>query len=135
MAGIAKVVPSGSKPSQPLLEKEIGYDTDGNELYIGSGSGTADGNTDAIDANEVRVTRNKELNELTDRVEDLKTESASATADGDETTIDIKNRDNSPLSIYLNGILNNETLKSRTTTSVTVNTSDGDEVYVVAHNG
>lgn len=63
MAGIAKVTTDGI-PNGPLAEKEIGYDLVDGELYIGSGTGTADGIKNSIDAGEHRVTRNKELADL-----------------------------------------------------------------------
>ena len=57
MAGIVKLDTDGVL-NAPLGEKELGYSTVTEELYVGSGSG------DSTFDSEYRVTRNKEVNNV-----------------------------------------------------------------------
>jgi len=60
MAAIVKVTEDGI-PNSPLADKELGYDKVTNELYVGSGSGEADGNKLSKYAGELQATRNAEM--------------------------------------------------------------------------
>ena len=60
MAAIIKVTSDG-KPKNPLAKNEIAYDKTTNELYVGSGDGSADGTKDSKETGELKVTRNDEL--------------------------------------------------------------------------
>jgi hypothetical protein len=70
MAGIVKLDTDGEVEA-PLSAKELAYSTIAGELYVGSGSGTATAGAPVTlvpgteDAGEYRVTRNKELADLT----------------------------------------------------------------------
>jgi len=74
MAGIVKLDTTGTTGG-PLSNKEIGYSIVSEELYVGGkdGAAGADISTDPDAGGEYRVTRNKELSELTGRVDSLET--------------------------------------------------------------
>lgn len=64
-------VSTDGKPNVALSQNELSYDVVGGEVYLGSGSGTADGTKLAKDAGEIRLTRNTEVTELTGKITEL----------------------------------------------------------------